>query len=85
MIVLVWVPNSKERKSNLRNPYLRVLMRITYLLYYRGSTSVLGSASTLTGLGMASYYTSGSELALLPIVDLINFCKLKVDYFVSGI
>jgi hypothetical protein len=41
----VWVPNSEERKSSPRNPYLRVLVRIVESLYSRRGTPASRSAS----------------------------------------
>jgi hypothetical protein len=64
----VWVPNSKERKSNFRKPYLRVLVRIVKSLYSGGRTPASGSASAYVGSGVTSYSTSGSESTISPIL-----------------
>jgi hypothetical protein len=63
----VWIPNSEERKSNLRKPYLRVLVRIVESLYSGGRTPALGSASAYVGSGVTSYSASGSESTVSPI------------------
>jgi hypothetical protein len=55
----VWVPNSEERKANLRKPYLRVLVRIAESLYSGGRTPALGSATAYVGSGVTSYSASG--------------------------
>jgi hypothetical protein len=34
----VWIPISEEKKANLRNPYLGVLVRIAKSLYSGGGT-----------------------------------------------
>jgi hypothetical protein len=66
-----WVPNSEERKPNLRNPYLGVLVRIVESLYSRGGTPTSGSASAYAGLGSASSSVSGYESTISPIINLI--------------
>jgi hypothetical protein len=65
----VWVPNSEEMKSNPRNPYLRMLVRITESLYSRGGTPAAGSASTYMGSGSISCSVSGYESTISPIVN----------------
>jgi hypothetical protein len=57
----IWVPNSEERKSNPKNPYMGVLVRIVESLYSGGSTPVSGSASNSA---------SESESTISPIIDL---------------
>jgi hypothetical protein len=63
----VWVPNSEERKSNPRNPYLRMLVRIAESLYSRGSVPISGSMSVYAGSGLASNSASGSESTISPV------------------
>jgi hypothetical protein len=62
----VWVPNSEERKTNPRKPYLRVLVRIAESLYSGGRTPASGSASAYVGSGVTSYSASGSESTISP-------------------
>jgi hypothetical protein len=62
-----WVPISEERKTNLRKPYLRILVRIAESLYSGGSAPVSGSASAYVRLGSASISVSGFESTILPI------------------
>jgi hypothetical protein len=62
----VWVPNSEERKSNLRNPYLGVLVRIIELFYFGGGLPASRSASAYT----ASSSMSGYESTVSPIINL---------------
>jgi hypothetical protein len=69
-LISIWVPIFEERKANLRNPYLKMLVRIVELLYSRDSTPASGSASTYAGLGSTSYSASGSELTISPIINL---------------
>jgi hypothetical protein len=66
----VWVPNSEERKSNPRKPYLRVLVRIAKSLYSGGITPASGSASAYVGSGVTSYPASGSESTISPNINL---------------
>jgi hypothetical protein len=76
----VWVPNSEERRLNLRKPYLRVLVRITESLYSGGRTPASGSVSAYVWSGVISYSASGSESTVSPILirrllvllDLLN-------------
>jgi hypothetical protein len=65
----VWVPNSEKRKSNPRNPYMRVLVRITKSLYSGGGTPALRSASAYAGSGSASCSASGSESTISSIIN----------------
>jgi hypothetical protein len=64
----VWIPNSKERKSNPRKPYLGVLVRIAESLYSGGRTPASRSVSAYVGSGMTSYSASGSESTVSPIL-----------------
>jgi hypothetical protein len=66
----IWVPISEERKSNFRNPYLGVLVRIEQSLYSGGSTPTSGSASAYAGSGLASSFASESESTISPIINL---------------
>jgi hypothetical protein len=65
----VWVPNSEERKSNPRKPYLGVLERIAESLYSGGRPPASGSASAYVGSGATSYSVSGSESTISPIFN----------------
>jgi hypothetical protein len=62
----VWVPNSEERKSNPKKPYLGVLVTIAKSLYSGGRTSASRSASAYVGSGVTSYSVSGSESTISP-------------------
>jgi hypothetical protein len=53
----VWVPNSEERKSNPRKPYLGVLVRIAESLYSGGRTPASWSASAYIGWIRVDYIT----------------------------
>jgi hypothetical protein len=64
----VWIPNSKERKSNPRKSYLRVLVRIAESLYSGGRTHASGSASAYVRSGVTSYSASGYESTISPIL-----------------
>jgi hypothetical protein len=66
----VWVPIFEERKTNPRNPYLKMLVRIAESLYYGGSTPILGSASAYVRSGSVSYSANGSESTKSPIINL---------------
>jgi hypothetical protein len=66
----VWVPNSEERKSNPRKPYLGVLVRITESLYSGGRTPTSGSVFAYVWSGVTSYSVSGSESTISPIFNL---------------
>jgi hypothetical protein len=66
----VWVPNSEERKSNLRKPYLGVLVRIAESLYSGGSASLSGSAPEYARSGSASVSVSGFESIISPNINL---------------
>jgi hypothetical protein len=66
----VWIPISEERKSNLRNPYLGVLVRIAKSLYSEGGTSASGSASAYVGSGSFSSSASGYESTVSSINNL---------------
>jgi hypothetical protein len=68
--ISVWVPNSEERKSNPKNPYLGVLVRITKSLYYGGNMPTSESTSVYAGLGSASNSASEYELTKSPIINL---------------
>jgi hypothetical protein len=66
----VWIPNSKEMKSNPRKPYLRVLARIAKSLYSGGGASVSGSTPAYARSGSASVSASGSESTISPNIYL---------------
>jgi hypothetical protein len=66
----VWIPISEEGKSNLRKPYLRVLVRIAKSLYSGGSASVSGSAPAYARSGSTSVSASGSESTISPNIYL---------------
>jgi hypothetical protein len=77
----VWVPNSEERNSNPRKPYLGVLVRIAKSLYSGGSASVSGSAPAYTRSGSASVSASGSKSTISPNIYLnwvsVSFYVIK--------
>jgi hypothetical protein len=73
IIFSVWVPNSEERKLNLRKPYLGALVRITESLYSGGRTPVSGSVSAYVWSGVTSYSASGSESTISPILIYIRY------------
>jgi hypothetical protein len=75
----VWVPNSEERKVNLRKSYLRMLVRIAESLYSKGSVAVSGSASAYVRSGSTSNSTSGFESTILSI---INLNRVFVSFYV---
>jgi hypothetical protein len=66
VLISVWIPNSKERKSNPRKPYLGVLVRIAESLYSGGRTPASGSVSAYVWSGMTSYSARGSESTVSP-------------------
>jgi hypothetical protein len=79
----VWIPSSKERKSNLRKQYLRVLARIAGSLYSGGRPPASGSASAYIGSGVTSYSASGSESTISPIINLnYMFINFNLIYFI---
>jgi hypothetical protein len=77
----VWVPNSEERKANLRKSYLRVLVSIVKSLYSKSSAPVSGLASTYARSGSVSISASGSESTISPIIlNLINHSLVLTQF-----
>jgi hypothetical protein len=75
----IWIPISEERKANLRNSYMRMLVRVLESLYSGENTSVSGSTSAYTRSGSVSYSASGSESTISPI----NFVTLNIFFGLS--
>jgi hypothetical protein len=75
-----------KKKVNPRKPYLRMLVRITELLYSRGSVPVSRSVYAYMRSGSASNSASGSKSTISPIIilNLVSVSFYVIQFIITN-